>query len=43
MTKEDYCKLIMQIVNASKSLEWLIDIYTFIDNYPDNANDEKKE
>lgn len=41
MKKEDYIKLIIKIINENKSLEWLIDIYSFITNYPDNGKKEE--
>lgn len=42
MKKEDYRKLIAQLVNEKRSLEWLKAVYSFAMNYPDNE-DKKRE
>ena len=41
MEKDDYRKMIIEIINENKSIEWLIDIYTFAKNYPDNKKEEE--
>lgn len=42
MKHEDYRKLIIQLVNEKRGLEWLKTVYSFAVNYPDKE-DKKKE
>lgn len=41
MNEEDYKRIIIEIVEASKDLEYLIAVYTFAKHYPDKS--KKKE
>lgn len=42
MSNEDYRKLIIQLANEKRGLEWLKAVYSFAVNYPDKE-DKKKE
>lgn len=42
MKKEDYRKLIIQLVNEKRGKEWLKAVYSFVTNYPDKE-DKKRE
>ena len=41
MDNEDYKRMIIEIISASRDIEYLIAVYTFVKHYPDKS--KKKE
>ena len=41
MSEEDYKRMIIEIVSASRDLDYLIAVYTFAKHYPDKSKKEE--
>lgn len=41
MGKEEYKKLIIEIISTSRDLEYLIAVYTFAKHYPDKSKEKE--
>lgn len=41
MSEEDYKRMIIEIVSASRDIDYLVAVYTFVKHYPDKS--KKKE
>lgn len=41
MSEEDYKRIIIEIVSASRDIDYLIAVYTFVKHYPDKGKERE--
>lgn len=41
MSEDDYKRIIIEIVSASRDIDYLIAVYTFVKHYPDKSKEKE--